>query len=137
MIKPYHLNYSAPPPQIKTSGHHLPPSLNDRHELEEGINYTIMPALRPQIGALKNVVVLPLPHLTPQLLQMARGICLANPEATTVAEVLAKKLACRFGVPLYNHSDQGCNCKSAIFGEVCNLLGMTKDPNHTSSSAIR
>ena len=25
MIKPNHLNYSAPPLQIKTSGHHLPP----------------------------------------------------------------------------------------------------------------
>ena len=64
--KPYHLNYSAPPPQIKTSGHHLPPSLNDPHKLEEGINYTTMQALCPQIGALKNVVVLVLPHLTPQ-----------------------------------------------------------------------
>ena len=66
MINPDHLNYSAPPLQIKTSGHHLHPSLNDPHELEEGINYIIMPALRPQIGTLKSVVVLVLPHLTPQ-----------------------------------------------------------------------
>ena len=63
MIKPYHMNYSAPPPQIKTS------------ELEEGINYTTMQALRPQIGALKNVVVLVLTHLTPQLLHTRpRGV---------------------------------------------------------------
>ena len=68
MIKPYHLNYSAPPPLVKTSGHHLPPpSLNDPHELEEGVTYALMQALHPQIGALKNVVVLELPHLTPQL----------------------------------------------------------------------
>ena len=66
MIKPNHLNYSAPPLQIKTSGHHLPHSFNDSHKLEEGINYTIMPALRPRIGALKSVVVLALPHLTPR-----------------------------------------------------------------------
>ena len=31
-LSPYHLSYSAPPPQVKTSGHHLPPSLNDPHE---------------------------------------------------------------------------------------------------------
>ena len=66
-IKPYHLNYSAPPPQVKTSGHHFPPSLNDPHELEEGIIYAIIQALRPQIGARRNVAVLELPHLTPQL----------------------------------------------------------------------
>ena len=72
MIKPNHLNYSAPPLQIKTSGHHLPPSLNDPHELEEGINYTIMPILRPRIGALKSVIVLALPHLTPQLRNVAK-----------------------------------------------------------------
>ena len=64
MIKFYHLNYSAPPPQVKTSGHHLR-SLNYPHELEEGITYVIMQALRPQIGAIRNVVVLELPHLTP------------------------------------------------------------------------
>ena len=67
MIKPYHLNYSATPLQVKTSDHHLPPSLNDPHELVEDINYTIMQALRPQIGALKNVVVLVLSHSTLQL----------------------------------------------------------------------
>ena len=65
MIKPNHLNYSAPPLQIKISGHHLLHSLNDPHELEEGIKYTIMPALRPRIGALKSIVVLALPYLTP------------------------------------------------------------------------
>ena len=38
----------TPPPQVKTSGHHLPLSLNDPHELEEGRTYTTM---GPQIGA--------------------------------------------------------------------------------------
>ena len=66
-IKPYHLNYSAPPPHLKTCGHHLPPSLNNPHELEEGIIYAIIQALRPQIGARRNEVVLlgpPLDSLT-------------------------------------------------------------------------
>ena len=66
MIKPNYLNYSAPALQIKTSGHHLHPSFNGPHELEEGINHTIMPALHPRIGAWKSVVVLALPHLTPR-----------------------------------------------------------------------
>ena len=57
-IKPYHLNYSAPPPHLKTCGHHLPPYLNNPHELEEGIIYAIIQALRPQIGARRNKVEL-------------------------------------------------------------------------------
>ena len=42
-IKPYHLSYSAPPPQVKTSGHHLSPlpqrspRIRRRHNLR---NYT-------------------------------------------------------------------------------------------------
>ena len=51
---------------------------------------------------------------------------LPNQEANTVAEVLVKELVCRFGVPWYIHSDQGRNFESAVFGEMCNLLGMAK-----------
>ena len=42
---------------------------------------------------------------------------LPNQEATMVAEVLVKELVCRFGVPLYIHSDQGRNFESAVFNE--------------------
>ena len=51
----------APPPP--------PPllSLNDPHELEEDIIYTITQALCQQIGATMCVAVLALPHVTPQL----------------------------------------------------------------------
>ena len=64
---------------------------------------------------------------------------LPNQEATTVAEVLVKELVCRFGVPLYIHSDQGRNFESAVFGEMCNLLGMTKTrttPLHPQSDGM-
>ena len=47
-------------------------------------------------------------------------------EASTVAELLVKEVVCRFGVPLIIHSDQGRNFKSAVFTEVCELLGMQK-----------
>ena len=71
MMKPYHLNYSAPPPQVaqfRTSGHHPPLlSLNDPHKLEEDIIYTITQALCQQIGATMCLAVLVLPHVTPQL----------------------------------------------------------------------
>ena len=61
----------SPTPTNQNKWPSPPPSLNDPHELEEGINYIIMLALRPRIGALKSVVVLVLPHLTPQLLKKA------------------------------------------------------------------
>lgn len=47
-------------------------------------------------------------------------------EASTVAELLVKEVVCRFGVPLIIHSDQGRNFESAVFTEVCELLGMQK-----------
>lgn len=47
-------------------------------------------------------------------------------EAITVADVLVKEFVCRFGVPLFIHSDQGRNFESAVFGEMCRLLGISK-----------
>ena len=54
---------------------------------------------------------------------------LPNQEATTVAEALVKELVC----------DQGRNFESAVFGEMCNLLGMTKTqttPLHPQSDGM-
>ena len=64
---------------------------------------------------------------------------LPNQEAVTVAEVLVKELVCRFGVPLYIHSDQGRNFESAVFSEMCHLLGIVKTrttPLHPQSDGM-
>ena len=48
-------------------------------------------------------------------------------------------MICRFGVPLEIHSDQGHNFESALFQEMCRLLGMTKTrttPLHPQSDGM-
>ena len=49
-----------------------------------------------------------------------------NQEAATVSKVLVCEFFTRFGVPEYLHSDQGTQFESALFAEVCTLLGITK-----------
>ena len=64
---------------------------------------------------------------------------LPNQEAVTVAEVLVTEFVSRFGVPLELHSDQGRNFESAVFGEMCNLLGIKKTrttPLHPQSDGM-
>ena len=59
-------------------------------------------------------------------------------EASTVADLLVKEVMCRFGVPLLIYSDQGRNLESALFSEVCQLLGIKKTrttANHPSQMA--
>lgn len=51
---------------------------------------------------------------------------LPNQEAKTVATVIVNEFVCRFGVPLELHSDQGTNFESAVFQEMCLLLGIKK-----------
>ena len=60
-------------------------------------------------------------------------------EATKVAEVLVKEVVSRFGVPLSLHSDQGRNFESAVFSEMCRLLGIGKTrttPLHPQSDGM-
>lgn len=62
-----------------------------------------------------------------------------NQEAKTVAKKLVHEVICRFGVPLEIHSDQGRNFESALFQEVCQLLGMHKTrttPAHPQSDGM-
>ena len=49
-----------------------------------------------------------------------------NQEASTVTELLAKKVVCRFCVPLLVHSGHGCNFESTVFTKMCQLLGTQK-----------
>ena len=64
---------------------------------------------------------------------------LANQEAITVAKVLVREFVSRVGVPLILHSDQGRNFESAVFSEMCSLLGITKTrttPLHPQSDSM-
>ena len=64
---------------------------------------------------------------------------LPNQEAVTVAGFLVKEFLCRFGTPQIIHSDQGRNFESAIFTEMCQLLGIAKTrttPLHPESDGI-
>ena len=47
-------------------------------------------------------------------------------EARSVTKLLVREVICRFGVPLFLHSDQGRNFKSSLFTKVCRLLGIEK-----------
>ncbi len=49
------------------------------------------------------------------------------------------EVVCRFGVPLELHSDQGRNFESAVFAEMCQLLGIRKTrttPLHPQSDGM-
>ena len=64
---------------------------------------------------------------------------LPNQEARTIADVLVKEFVCRFGVPLSIHSDQGRNFESALFAEICHLMGIKKTrttPYHPQSDGM-
>ncbi len=54
------------------------------------------------------------------------AFAIPNQEAPTFADVLVKEMVCRFGVPLYIHSDQGHNFESTVFSEMCRMLGIKK-----------
>ena len=59
--------------------------------------------------------------------------CIAVPtmEAELVAEVMAREVVCRYGVPLRLHSDQGRSFEAAVIKNLCRSLGMEK--SRTSS----
>ena len=49
---------------------------------------------------------------------------LPDQKTSTVAETLVEQFICRYGCPKELHSDQGTNFQSAVFQEVCKLLGI-------------
>ncbi len=64
---------------------------------------------------------------------------LPNQEATTIAEALVRECICRFGVPLFLHSDQGRNFEATVFAETCRLMGIKKTrttPYHPQSDGM-
>ena len=64
---------------------------------------------------------------------------IADQKAETVAKVIVEEFVCRFGTPLELHSDQGRNFESAVFQEMCRLLGIAKTrttPYHPCSDGM-
>ena len=57
-------------------------------------------------------------------------------EVTKVAEILVKEVLRWFGVPLSLHLDQGRNFESAVFSEMCSLLGTRTTPLHPQSDGM-
>ena len=64
---------------------------------------------------------------------------ICDQEATTVADIMVKKIVSRYGVPLVLHSDQGRNFESTVFAEMCRLLGIERTrttPLHPQSDGM-
>ncbi|KAK3712549.1 hypothetical protein QZH41_002384 [Actinostola sp. cb2023] len=62
-----------------------------------------------------------------------------NQEAVIVATKVVEEFVSRFGVPRQLHSDQGRNFESAVFREMCSLLGIDKirtTPLHPQSDGM-
>ncbi|GBM40817.1 Retrovirus-related Pol polyprotein from transposon 412 [Araneus ventricosus] len=58
--------------------------------------------------------------------KLPEAIPIPDQEASTVAEELVRAWISRYGVPMILHSDQGTNFNSALFTELCKLLGILK-----------
>ncbi|GBM17442.1 Retrovirus-related Pol polyprotein from transposon 412 [Araneus ventricosus] len=54
------------------------------------------------------------------------AIPIPDQEASTVAEELVRSWISCYGVPMILHSEQGTNFNSALFTELCKLLGILK-----------
>ena len=56
-----------------------------------------------------------------------------------MAKILVEEIVTRYGVPIYIHSDQGSQFESALFQEMCRLLGIRKTrttPYHPKSDGM-
>ncbi|GBM52432.1 Retrovirus-related Pol polyprotein from transposon 412 [Araneus ventricosus] len=58
--------------------------------------------------------------------KLPEAIPIPDQEASTVAEELVRSWISCYGVPMILHSDQGTNFNSALFTELCKLLGILK-----------
>ncbi|GBM06341.1 hypothetical protein AVEN_121383-1 [Araneus ventricosus] len=54
------------------------------------------------------------------------AIPISDQEASTVAEELVRSWISCYDVPMILHSDQGTNYNSALFTEMCMILGILK-----------
>ena len=64
------------------------------------------------------------------------AFAMPNMEAVTVANIVAKEVVARFGVPSAIHSDQGKQFEGKVFTEMCRVLNIKKTrttPYHPQS----
>ena len=67
------------------------------------------------------------------------AIPVPDQKATTVARAILEHFIYKFGVPLSLHSDQGTNFESAVWKELCKMLGVEKTrttPFHPQSDGM-
>ena len=62
--------------------------------------------------------------ITDYFSKYTEAYAIPNIEAKTVADKFVREWVCRYGCPMQLHSDQGTNYQSALFIEVCKLLGI-------------
>lgn len=49
-----------------------------------------------------------------------------NQESHTIAKVLVNKYFCRYGWPMFLHSDRGANLNAQVIQEICQLIGIER-----------
>ena len=64
------------------------------------------------------------------------AFAMPNMEAKTVADIVAREVVARFGVPRTIHSDQGKQFEGKLFTEMCKVLDIKKDSHNTIPSSI-
>ena len=64
--------------------------------------------------------------VTDYFIKWVEIFAIPDQSAATCAKIILNEVIARFGCPYDIHSDQGCNYKSALFSELCQLLEIRK-----------
>ena len=94
----------------------------------ERITTDIMGPLDRTTSGNKYVLV-----VTDTFTKWTEAYALPNIESKTVARKIAEEWVCRYGTPVFLHSDQGRQFESRVFQEMCRILGIKK----TRSTPLR
>ena len=92
----------------------------------EKLSWDIMGPLPPTANGNKYIVV-----VTDLFSKWVEAFPVKSTDTETLARLLVDEVVCRYGTPLYLHSDQGANLTSKLMESVCNLLGI--EQTRTSS----
>ena len=100
----------------------------------ERLAMDLMGPLPTSVAANKHILVV-IDYFT----KWAELFALPDATAETVAERLLEDVISRFGMPEYLHTDQGSQFESAVFQQLCTLLGIEKTrtiPYHPQSDGL-